>query len=406
LNIPTVGHLKTLQSWMDEEHIFDVWTGQSSLFLGENDIHIRKTHHWPIHKSLAHLKALNLTYSIIMEDIQAVIDNQDKERGLSPSSKNDSAAADPWFNEYHTYESIVNQVRVWCNLKPSICTYNPVIATSVQGRQIVGVHLKGGPASSKKSAGEKKVWINGGQHAREWISIATVMYIYHQLVSLYGINPIITRYIDEIEFIIVPVVNPDGYDFTWTNNRLWRKNRRHNSGTIYGVDLNRNWNNHWGGPGSSADPNSDTYRGTSPFSEPETKGVSDYILRVAANSQLLVAIDYHAYSQLCLYPYSWTSTAPRTAAALRTGGLGIVTAIKSTPGGATYTAQGGYQLYIASGGAHDWFYDESSIPYSYTLELRDTGQYGFLLPPNQIVPTGEENWNAFVWLIEHVYFSS
>ena len=49
-------------------------------------------------------------------------------------------------------------------------------------------------------------------------------------------------------------------------------------------------------------------------------------------------------------------------------------------------------LYIASGGTLDWTLGELGVKYSYGLELRDTGTYGWLLPEDQILPTAEEIW--------------
>ena len=79
------------------------------------------------------------------------------------------------------------------------------------------------------------------QHAREWISPMTVMYIAERLASTYETDPRVRAILDRAEFIFVPVVNTDGYVYTWTTERFWRKNRRNNGGGSYGVDLNRNW---------------------------------------------------------------------------------------------------------------------------------------------------------------------
>jgi len=48
-----------------------------------------------------------------------------------------------------------------------------------------------------------------------------------------------------------------------------------------------------------------------------------------------------------------------------------------------------------AGGSDDWAYGSGIFEYSYTLEIRDTGRYGFLLPPAQIIPSGEECLEAF-----------
>ena len=85
--------------------------------------------------------------------------------------------------------------------------------------------------------------------------------------------------LNKTELWFVPVANPDGYDFTFTEgNRLWRKNLRDVNGdgqitTGDGVDPNRNFpsNFHYDEEGSSSEFASETYRGPEPFSEPETQ---------------------------------------------------------------------------------------------------------------------------------------
>lgn len=156
---------------------------------------------------------------------------------------------------------------------------------------------------------KKNIFVSGGQHAREWIAPATTLYIITQLITLYQSDPTVKALLDSTQFYFVPLVNVDGYAFTWTgsNNRLWRKNRRLNTGGSYGVDLNRNWDDHWGTVGTSHTPSSDTYCGTAAFSEPESKAVSSYSLSVGP---IVGAIDYHSYSQLILRPYGWTTDLP------------------------------------------------------------------------------------------------
>jgi len=238
------------------------------------------------------------------------------------------------------------------------------------------------------------------QHAREWISPHTVVYVLTQLVQLYNKDQDVKNIMDKIQFYIVPIVNPDGYLYTWgpTSQRLWRKNRRLNSGGSYGVDLNRNWDDHWGGDGSSGTPTSDTYRGTAPFSEPESKAVSAYI---TANMPFAGYIDFHSYSQLVLRPYGWTNALPPDSAVQKQVGDGISAAIRAVHG-KVYTSEPAYQLYYTSGTADDWGYSKANIKLTYTIELRDTGTYGFQLPANQIIPNGQEIWAAMKYYCNYV----
>jgi murein tripeptide amidase MpaA len=164
------------------------------------------------------------------------------------------------------------------------------------------------------------------------------------------------------------------------------------------VAWNRNWNDHWGGEGSSGTPTSDTYRGTAPFSEPETAAVSQYVF---ANAPFNGAIDYHSYSQLILRPYGWTTILPPNDATAKLVGDTIrarILAVNNVP----YTSQASWQLYYTAGTSQDWYYSQASIPLSYTIELRDTGTYGFQLPAAQIKPTGTENWAGFLYFAQSV----
>jgi murein tripeptide amidase MpaA len=204
---------------------------------------------------------------------------------------------------------------------------------------------------------------------------------------------------DTLQFYVAPVVNPDGFAFTQSNNRLWRKNRRVNSDNTRGVDLNRNWADHWGGGGASPDPSSDTYRGTAAFSEPETANIAAYIKKIeAAGAVVESAWDVHSYSQLILRPFGWATpdeATPKNDAAIGQLGAEMQKAVQNVHG-TFFENIHAAELYTASGGADDWFGTHTAQQKAYTFELRDTGRYGFLLPANQIIPSGEEILPAFV----------
>lgn len=111
---------------------------------------------------------------------------------------------------------------------------------------------------SNKQSGNKAIWVDGtkllepiksmninrtitfivgGIHAREWITPASVTYIINELLSNWEQEP---KYIQNIDWYFAPVLNPDGYEYTHTTDRLWRKNRK-GSGRCAGIDLNRNF---------------------------------------------------------------------------------------------------------------------------------------------------------------------
>jgi len=361
-----------------EEKGLDVWSKDSVLTMGENDIRV---------SNLEEEKLIKNTVSssyILIDDVQALID-------LEKNSTNVTQPNADWFASYHRYSEFITILKEWVTLYPNIATLVPSIGKTVEGRDIPAIRITG-----KKSS--KRIWFNGGQHAREWIGPATVMFITHQLLTKYGKQPEVTKLVDDVEFIIVPMVNADGYEYSQTTERLWRKNRKRNSDGSFGVDLNRNWDDHWGGAGSSSNPRSETYHGTGPFSEPETTALSNYLSSFLPS--VLGAIDFHSYSQLVLRPYGWTNNLSPDEKELKILGDEVRDSIYSVHK-ISYVSERSIDLYITTGSASDWFYQEG-IWASYTIELRDTGRYGFLLPPSQIIPTGQEIFESMIFFVSHV----
>jgi len=353
----------------------DVWSHDSSLVIGYNDIRVTDEH-------LRTLRNLGITFEPFIDDVQELIENEQRQMAQAN-------AVDNWFSAYHTYAEITIFLQNLTTVYPDILKFIPSVGKTNQGQEIVGVFL-----STPSTNPKKKVFVSGGQHAREWIAPATVLYILQSLLADEEVQPLL----DQFQIYFVPSANPDGYAYAWSTDRLWRKNRRANVGGSFGVDLNRNWNDHWGGEGSSGNPTSDTYRGTAPFSEPETQTISNFILAIGP---LGGSIDYHSYSQLVIYPYGWTFSPAPTQPLLHSVALGWKDSIFGVTG-VNYTAEPGSALYISTGGVNDWSYSEAHTTLSYTIELRDTGRYGFVLPPDQIIPTGQENYAGFLYFLESV----
>lgn len=335
------------------------------------------------------LQKSNVDFKVLIEDVQVLLDAEQARLEAAEGG----IAGGGFFTEYHRTNEIFAHYDELMTARPDLVSME-VIGFSIEGREIRRYTIGAGDPAVTPA-----IYITALAHAREWISPATVSYVVDQFVNLHGSNERITRILDNITWHVVAVSNPDGYEYTWDENRLWRKNRRNNLDGTYGVDWNRNFSAGWGGPGSSSNTNSETYRGTSAFSEPETIAIRDDITSLG---NVLMFFDVHSYSQLMLWPYGYEESEPEGEAGElhRTIGEGVTDAIASVYGTA-FTPQPAYDLYLASGTSLDWGWDAAGA-YAFTYELRDTGAFGFILPPEQIIPSGEEILESFLYVGDQV----
>jgi carboxypeptidase T len=232
--------------------------------------------------------------------------------------------------------------------------------------------------------------VNGTQHAREWIETMVTTCIADRMIREYDSNPRVKAFVDSTELWVVPVVNPDGYQYSWGSDRYWRKNRRDR----HGVDLNRNFGVAWGGSGASKNKRNETYRGEYAFSEPETQAIRDLVKR----EKIAAHVDFHAFGQLLLYPWTHTGAAAPDRARYRAVGDRLASAMFAQHE-KRYVLQSGADLYTAAGTATDWAYGDAEA-LSFTIELRPSGRgrTGFVLPPEQIKPTCDEGFAAVLEL--------
>ncbi|XP_051468574.1 carboxypeptidase A1-like [Apus apus] len=338
----------------------------------------------------AHLEANGVSYSIMIEDVQDLLDEEQQEmlrsrRGMPLSTDT--------FN-YGTYHSL-DEIYAFMDL---LVAENPNLVSKIE----IGKSTENRPLYvlkfSKGGTNRPAVWIDTGIHSREWVTQASGVWFAKKIVLDHENDEGLAALLDKMDIFLEIVTNPDGFAFTQTKNRLWRKTRSKNSGSIcVGVDPNRNWDAGFGGSGASGNPCSETYRGPYANSEPEVKSIVDFV-KNHGNIKAFVSI--HSYSQLLLYPFGYTTTPAPDEKELHELSEKAVAALASLYGtkykyGSIITT-----IYKASGGTIDWTY-EQGIKYSFTFELRDTGRYGFLLPAKQIIPTAEETWLALKVIMFH-----
>lgn len=211
-------------------------------------------------------------------------------------------------------------------------------------------------------------------HAREVMTPEVVIDIAEQLLGQYGIDPVLTRWVDSYEIWLIPSHNPDGTAYVFASDSNWRKNRRNNGGS-FGVDPNRNYPWQWGNTvcsGSSSSAGSDTYHGPSAGSEPTTQG----LMNLAIAQRPAVAISYHTYSELAIHPYGCTDEFPANPDLrfIREMANEVSTRMLGDVAGTWYKFGSAPELlYEVDGEMSDWFYGRLGAV-GVTFELNTSGQ--------------------------------
>jgi len=331
-----------------------------------------------------------LQYTVHVHDLQKHIDTE-TEANIEAQSKLDDA----WFDSYHTYIEIMN----WIDDRAAACgsrcsTFS--IGNSYQGRELKVLKITGAPNSCTQ---KPTIWIDAGIHAREWISHTTNMYIIDKLIEEYDTVPFVKQMRDTYDWYFLPIVNPDGYAYTWSTDRMWRKTRQPVSGsTCVGADANRNFDHMWMTIGASNNPCSETYAGPAAYSEPEAKAVADFMMTMNGTWELFITL--HTYGQLWMAPWGYTKDLPDDYNELTRVGQAAVRTILDTHGKAYEMGNAASILYESSGTSRDWAKGIPKVPYVFTIELRSTNS--FVLPPAEIRPTGQEIWAALKTTIERI----
>ncbi|ALC42357.1 CG2915, partial [Drosophila busckii] len=266
------------------------------------------------------------------------------------------------------------------------------IGESTQGNAIKGLKLGNNPAN-------KSIFIESGIHAREWIAPATATYIINEL--LHSQDERVQALAKNYNWFVFPCVNPDGYKYTFEHDRMWRKNRQL-FGTCRGVDLNRNYPDHWNSTGSSSDPTRYDFAGPSAGSELETQRIMRFIGEHVEQDQIKTYIALHSYSQMLMFPFGYTKKHVSNYDDLQEFGKKAAAAIK-IESGRDYVSGNLYEtIYPSSGGSMDWAYSEAHIPIAYTFELRGPpdSEDLFILPAVEIQPTASEAFTAIRTIVE------
>ncbi|XP_018325360.1 carboxypeptidase B-like [Agrilus planipennis] len=339
------------------------------------------------------LEANKIDHQIFIENVGNLIEDPVRYSTRSGESFN--------WTTYHNYD-VINS---W--LDSLAVAYPGVVTVFTAGYSHLGAEIKAVRVAFNSSATKVAV-IEGGVHAREWIGPATVTYILNEFLT--SNDSSIRATAESLIWYFLPMCNPDGYNRTFTVDRMHRKNVQvvegsnctgYSGGNGIGTDLNRNFGFNWMSGGSSSNPCSVTYAGPAAFSSPESRALRNVVDQVA--DDLVLFLSFHSYSQLILLPYGHTASPldnyyeQYSVARMAADALEAYNGTRYTVGN---TAE---ILYIASGSSTDWVKGTYGPRIVYCFELRDSGQYGFLLPADQIIDTSEETILSLVTLVEQMF---
>lgn len=291
--------------------------------------------------------------------------------------------------QYHSFAQIQDYLEMLASRHSDVMTLQS-IGNSYQGRKQKLVKI-----SAQPNKGNPIIFVDAGIHSREWVAPAMALYLISRLVTDTAARKSGAE-LDGVDWYILPVVNPDGYEYTRSerSNRMWRKTRSHN-GNCYGVDGNRNYGYKWAVSGVSLNPcHMETYAGPRAFSEPETQMVRNVMMENAKRIKLYVSL--HSYGQYLVYPWGYTGDfLPKQWQKLDSLARKVSDKVVSA-GGSPFRVMSAGKWYAAAGGSDDYAFAVVGIPYSYTMEL--TAGYEFNFPEHllrEVLPQYYEGFRAF-----------
>ena len=295
---------------------------------------------------------------------------------------------------FSTVNEMKAQLDLMRSLYPSLISVKTALSDSIstiEGRTVYYVRISDNPDANET---EPEVLYTGMHHAREPIGMQHLLYYMWYLLENYNSDQSIKDLVDNTEMYFVPVFNVDGYLYNITTNPTgggsWRKNRHYNGvnsqgDPIYGIDINRNYGYKWGNDdaGSSPNPSSETFRGTAPFSEPETRMMKYF----CESHNFLIALNYHSFSNLLLSPWGWTEEQCADSVVFDT-----YSNLLTRENGYNY-GPGSTTIYPTNGGSDDWMYGEQDTKpaiLSYTPEVGASTD-GFWPVQQRILPLIQQN---------------
>jgi carboxypeptidase T len=299
----------------------------------------------------------------------------------------------PADSAYHTFDQVQAALAAIAAAHKDVASLI-VLGTTTQGRPITALRFNTTARGTQPSDKPGAAFL-GTHHAREHLSTEVPLMIAQWLADNVASEDV-KKLLENRDVYFIPLINPDGaeYDIATGDYKWFRKNMRANSDGSFGVDLNRNYDSHWGEAGDSGDPGDDTYRGPAAFSEPESRAMKKFF---EDRPNLKTAVSYHTFAELILYPWSWGDEAIPDAAALQA--FQAMGARMSTFTG--YTSEQSSALYASSGDACDWAWAERKVfCFTFEMEPKSTSEGGFYPGVGAISTAFKGNLQSALFLID------
>jgi hypothetical protein len=345
----------------------------------------------------AKLAGIGLPFSVLDADLLATARSERrKDAAYAKALRAQGSALPTGRTDYRLPEDYANELKQLAERFPSLIRTITPQEKSLEGRELGAIEIAGDVADDR---GRPVFFVNALHHAREWPAAEVSLEFAHELANGYGSDARITKLLDQVRIVVMPVVNPDGFQVSRTapnpdpdeemgvgtvystgtgvvvlGGSLGYKRKNCNPGTAValgtpcelaiGVDPNRNYGESWGGPGASSNPNDQSYRGSGPFSEPEPRAVKELTSKLNPTGMITV----HNVAALVLRPPG-----------LEADGFApdeeYMKALGERMAAATgYENQYGWQLYDTTGTTDDWSYPATG-GFGYTVELGPSDGY-------------------------------
>jgi len=351
-------------------------------------------------ETISWMNQSGIDYDVLIEDVKAYYVNRqanEVSRGARDAcfnTQNDTIEIPENFSlgsmgGFYTYQEFLQNLDSMHSMFPDLISERSVIDTFLthQGLPLYQVKISDNVAMNED---EPELLYTAIHHSREPQSLTQLIFYMWYVLENYSTDNEVKHLVDNTQMYFVPVINPDGYIYNETTDPngggMWRKNRRNNGDGTNGVDLNRNYGYEWGidNQGSSPNTSSETYRGPSAFSEPETRAIA----WLCEQHEFALTLNYHAFGNYLIYPWG--------------------TGVELTPDSNTFiaiasemTSQNNYVFgtglqtvgYNVNGDSDDWMYGEQTVKnkiLSMTPEV-GTQDDGFWPATSRITPLSQEN---------------